>query len=54
MECFSEGFEYNQTRDLCVNSEEKQVTNPVLKCSKYKCLEKIYDLNLETELWEEK
>ncbi len=35
--CLLDGFEYNSTRQICVNSAEKTVTYPTLKCSKYVC-----------------
>lgn len=48
-----EGFVYNKTRELCVNSEEKTVTYATLSCSKYECAGKTYEYNFEIEDWEE-
>jgi hypothetical protein len=51
--CSLKGFEYNETRKLCVNSGEKTVTYSILNCSKYKCSGKIYEFNFQAKNWEE-
>ncbi len=52
--CLPEGFEYNSTRKLCINSEKKLVTTSVLKCSEYECSGEIFSYNFESEKWEKK
>ena len=52
--CKLEGFEYNETRNLCVNSANKTVTYPTLSCSKYECLGVNYQYNFDDKIWEEK
>ena len=49
-----EGFEYNKTRELCVNSLEKKVTLSILKCSSYECLGQVYNFNSDINGWEAK
>jgi len=49
--CTLDGFEYNSTRNLCVNSAEKKITFSSLGCSKYNCSGEIKLWNNETEKW---
>ena len=51
--CTLEGFEYNQTRNLCVNYGKKLVTYPGLACSKYDCSGEMKIWNDEIEMWED-
>ena len=50
--CISDGFEYNATRNLCVNSAEKTVTYSSFKCSKYDCSGQNVTWNNQNENWE--
>ncbi len=50
--CSLDGFEYNKTRNFCVNKDKKQVTYPTLGCSQYNCSNEIILWNNETEMWE--
>src|SRR3989344_3005518 len=50
--CNLEGFEYNKTRDLCVNYAEKKVTYPTLACSSYECIGVNYQYNFDDKTWE--
>jgi hypothetical protein len=49
--CNLDGFEYNETRKLCVNSERKSVTYPTLSCSRYECSGEIYSFDNEINAW---
>ncbi len=35
--CYLEGFEWNESRGLCVNSAEKKVTTALIGCSVFNC-----------------
>jgi len=52
--CTLNGFEYNATRNLCVNSAEKTVTTSSMRCSEYNCSGEIKLWNNITEIWEDK
>src|SRR3989304_7845675 len=50
--CSLEGFEYNGTRNLCVNDAEKKGTSPIFACSSYECSGVNYQHNSDNEKWE--
>ena len=52
--CTLNGFEYDSSRKLCVNSVEKTITSPSLGCSKYNCSGEIKLWNNLTQKWENK
>lgn len=52
--CTLDGFEYNATRKLCVNSAEKTVTYNTWGCSLYECSGIQYSFNNNTNGWEAK
>ncbi len=50
--CKLDGFEYNSTRNLCVNSAQKTVTYNTWGCSLYECSGIKYSFNNNTNGWE--
>tara|TARA_Y100000310_G_scaffold207483_1_gene208028 strand:+ start:5323 stop:5694 length:372 start_codon:yes stop_codon:yes gene_type:complete len=53
LDCFLDGFEYNETRGFCVNLEKKQITNPIPSCSMYECSGRIYSYDVNAKVWGE-